>query len=103
MLPTQLSRTDPAEYAIALVDEAPTQLIGPPPTPFYERRAVVLSLIAFVGPLGLVPLWMSRRFGSRSKTIITLLYVAGTILFPIALIWYWCDYAIHPLVDALGK
>ncbi len=63
----------------------------------------MLSLIAVVGPLGLLPLWFSRRFGSRSKMTITLLYAAGTILFPIALIWYWCDYAISPLVDALGK
>ncbi len=103
MLPTQLARLEPAESAITVVDDAPIQLSFPPRTYVWEQRSVVLLLLTFAGPLGLIPLWFSRRFGTRGKSLITLAYFAGTILFPIAMIWYFCDFAIHPLVDALGK
>jgi len=101
--PVQLSRLEPDEKSISVVDDVPAHLVAPRPTYIWERRSVVLLLLAFLGPVGLLPLWFSRRFGTRGKTLITLGYFAGTILFPIAMIWYFCDYALHPLADALKR
>lgn len=104
MLPAELIRSAPPEDTIVILDEPALSVPVPASrVPTWERRSVVLGMIAFVGPLGLLLLWFSRRFGNRSKVLITLAYVAATILFPIALIWYFCDYALQPLVRALGK
>jgi hypothetical protein len=100
---TQLIQPERPVFAAEIIEDAPTTAVSTVATPFWERRDFVLGLIAFSGPPGIVMLWLSRRFGSRTKALISAAYIALTIVLPIALIWYWCDFAMNPLVDALGK
>lgn len=100
---TQIMQSERVVFPVEIVEDLPSPAIARPAVPVWERRDFVVALIAFSGPPGLLMLWLSRRFGSRTKLLISLGYLALTFLLPIALIWYWCDYAVSPLVDALGK
>lgn len=64
------------------------------------RRSVVIGLLLLVGPLGLPLLWISPKFSLPTKVITSLAYFGFTVLFPIALTWYWLDTAMQPLVEA---
>ena len=68
-----------------------------------DNRMAVIGLIAFLGPLGLLALWISQRFKTSTKIITTVAYVLLTILLPIAVIWYWLDYSTRPLLEAFGQ
>lgn len=67
------------------------------------NRFAVLGLIATLGPLGLVALWVSPSFSSPTKTIWTLGYLLVAVVLPIAIAIYWLDYSVRPLVDVLGR
>ena len=64
-----------------------------------NNRMAVIGLVAFLGPLGLLALWFSQRFKTRTKVITTAGYVLVTTVLPIAIIWYWLDYSMRPLLE----
>ena len=67
-----------------------------------KSRFAVLALIATLGPLGLVALWISPSFSSPTKTMWTLGYLLVAVVMPIAIAIYWLDFSVRPLVDVLG-
>ena len=71
--------------------------------PLLERRWVVLAILLCMGPLGLPLVWFNRRFSKLSKIVLTAGFVLVTIVFPIVLVWYWCEVAIRPLAEALAR
>ncbi len=73
--------------------------ISPTFAPVLNNRWVVLMLLAVVGPLGLPALWLSPRFKPWVKATITLVWFLLTAVVPLAIAWYWLDYALRPLVD----
>ncbi len=100
---TQLIPSERTVYSAEIVDDLEVPALSQPATPVWERRDVVVGLIAISGPPGLLMLWLSRRFAQRTKLLITLGYFALTVVFPIAMIWYWCNHALTPLVKALNR
>ena len=68
-----------------------------------NNRMAVIGLIALLGPLGLLALWFSQRFKTRTKVITTVAYVLLTTALPIAIIWYWLDYSMQPLLEVLRQ
>ena len=68
-----------------------------------NNRLAVIAIIAFIGPPGLLALWFSPRFAKPTKIITTVAYALLTIVLPLAIAWYWLEYALRPLVDAFGK
>ena len=70
---------------------------------YLQRRWVVLAILLCTGPIGLPLVWLSRRFSLLAKIGLTAGFVLLTVVLPIVLVWYWCDVAIHPLVEALGR
>ena len=68
-----------------------------------DNRMFVVGMIACAGPLGLLAMWFSQRFTKRTKVITTVSYVLLVIVAPLAVIWYWLDIALRPLVDVLGQ
>ena len=68
-----------------------------------ERPWVVLAILLCTGPIGLPLVWLSRRFSRLAKIGLTAGFVLLTVILPIVLVWYWCDVAIHPLVEALAR
>ncbi len=67
-----------------------------------DNRMVAVGLLLFVGPVGLLAVWMNRRFHRVTKIAWTTFYVALTVVVPIALTCYFCGWALRPLVDAFG-
>jgi len=67
-----------------------------------NNRWYVGMVIALIGPLGLPALWFSPRFSKPTKVVGTLIFVVMTTVVPLAVAWYFLDYRIRPLVDALG-
>lgn len=65
-----------------------------------NNRAIVIGMLALVGPLGLPALWFSPRFSKTTKIVATTLFLILTIVAPLALAWYWLEYSIRPFVDA---
>lgn len=68
-----------------------------------DNRLVVIGMITFVGPLGLLALWYSRRFSKLTKTLVTFSYAFLTFALPVAIVWYWLHTAMRPIVDVLGQ
>jgi len=100
---TQLIPSDRTVFPVEMVDDLPAPALVRPANPFWERRDFVVGLIAVSGPPGLLLLWLSRRFARRTKLLISLGYLALTVVFPVAMIWYWCNHALTPLVRALNR
>lgn len=100
---TQLIPSERAVFPAEIVDDLPAPVLARPAAPFWERRDFVVGLIAVSGPPGILLLWLSRRFAKRTKFLISCGYFALTVLFPIAMIWYWCNHALTPLVRALNR
>ena len=69
----------------------------------FDNRLVVTGLLLLVGPLGLPALWLNRRFSLTSKVLGTVGFVLLTVVFPLVMVWYWCQYATQPVVDAFVK
>ncbi len=69
---------------------------------FVDDRFLVISLLLVVGPLGLPLIWLNRRFSIWSKVGWTVVFVMVTVVFPIALVWYCCNTAMQPLLEAFG-
>jgi len=69
----------------------------------FDNRWLVVGLLLVAGPLGLPALWLSRRFSLAVKIATTALYATLTVAVPIGLVWYWCETAVRPVVDALVK
>ena len=68
-----------------------------------NNRMFVVGMIVCAGPLGLLAMWFSQRFTNRAKVIATVSYVLLAIVAPLAVIWYWWNIALWPLVDVLGQ
>jgi len=68
-----------------------------------NNRMFVVGMIACAGPLGLLAMWFSQRFTSRTKIITTVSYILLTIVAPLVVIWYWLNIALRPIVDVLGQ
>ncbi len=62
----------------------------------------MIAILLCGGPLGLPLMWCSRSFSRRSKIITTTAYFLFTVVFPLAIAWYFLDFALQPLVEALG-
>ncbi len=82
----EVATTDPAATLQAVVN----------------NRLFVFGMIACAGPLGLLALWFSQRFTNRAKVITTVSYLLLFIVAPLAVIWYWLNIALRPVVDVLG-
>ena len=67
-----------------------------------DNRWLVAALVLFAGPVGLPALWLSRRFSRGVKIGVSVAYAALTVALPVAMIWYWCEVSLRPLVDALA-
>ena len=81
-------------------EPTPVAAIAAPAT-LLSHRAIVLGLLLFVGPAALPALWFSPTFSMRSKIITSVIYVGLTILIPLAIMFYWLQIAIAPLMDVL--
>ena len=68
-----------------------------------NNRMFVVGMIACAGPLGLLAMWLSQRFTNRTKIIATVSYVLLAIVAPLAVIWYWLNIALRPVIDVLGQ
>ena len=68
-----------------------------------NNRMFVVGMIACTGPLGLLLMWFSQRFTNRTKVITTVSYILLAVVAPLAVIWYWWNIALRPLVDVLGQ
>jgi hypothetical protein len=68
-----------------------------------NNRAIVFAILLIAGPMGLPALWFSRRFSKPTKIVTTLAYVVGTVLLPIAAIYYYLEFSLLPLVNAFPK
>ena len=64
-----------------------------------NNRTFVIAMLVFVGPLGLPLLWFSPRFSKTTKIVTSVAYFLFTIVFPLAMAWYWLDVALGPLLD----
>lgn len=82
-----------------MAQRAPARILPPS----LERRWVVLAILLCAGPIGLPLVWLSSRFSKLAKIGLTAGFVLLTVILPIALVWYWCEMAIRPLVDALAR
>ncbi len=71
--------------------------------PSLERPWVVLAILLCAGPIGLPLVWLSSRFSKLAKIGLTVGFVLLTVIFPIVLVWYWCEVAIRPLVEVLAR
>ena len=83
-------------------DATPSQAIisiAPSLVPILNNRWIVIGLLAAVGPIGLPALWFSPRFKPWVKLTISIIYFLLTAFLPLALAWYWLDFALRPLVD----
>ena len=69
---------------------------------YVDNRLLVVSMMLVVGPLGLPLIWLNRRFSIWSKIGWTVVFVLFTVVLPIALVWYWCNTAMQPLLEAFG-
>ena len=67
-----------------------------------NNRLCVGIVIALIGPLGLPALWFSPRFSNQTKLLLTLFFVVITAVVPLAIAWYFLDYSVRPLVEALS-
>jgi hypothetical protein len=68
-----------------------------------NSRLAVMAILAVAGPLGLPALWLSSRFSKTAKLITTLVFVLATVVFPLALTYYWVEIALRPLIDAFQQ
>jgi hypothetical protein len=68
-----------------------------------NNRLAVVGIIALLGPLGLPALWFSPQFSKPTKIVTTVGYVLVVTVLPIAVMWYWLDTAMRPLVDVFGN
>ena len=68
-----------------------------------NNRLYVGIVIALIGPLGLPALWFSPRFSNRTKIVLTSIFVLMTAVVPLAVTWYFLDYSMQPLLDALVR
>jgi hypothetical protein len=68
-----------------------------------NNRLLVIGAIAMFGPLGFPALWFSPRFSAPIKIVTTVVYVMVTTIIPLAIIWYWLDYSLWPLVEAFSR
>jgi len=71
--------------------------------PSLERRWVVLAILLCTGPIGLPLVWLSSRFSKLAKIGLTAGFVLLTVIFPIVLVWYWCEVAIRPVVEVFAR
>ena len=67
-----------------------------------DNRFFVIAILLCAGPIGLPALWFSRRFSRRSKIITTTGYFLCTAILPLAIAWYFLDFALRPIVDSLS-
>jgi len=95
--------------AVSLIDDHPGQSqdvaatdLGATFQSVVNNRLFVFGMIACAGPLGLLAMWFSQRFTNRAKVITTVSYVLLAIVAPLAVIWYWWNIALRPLIDVLG-
>jgi hypothetical protein len=68
-----------------------------------DNRWLVVGLLLVAGPMGLPALWFSRRFSKGVKIGVSIAYAVVTVALPVAMVWYWCETAVRPLVDALAR
>ena len=71
--------------------------------PITDNRLIVVGMIVFLGPLGLLALWFSRRFSKSTKVLTTVSYVLVAFVLPLAITWYWLNVSLRPLVDMFAK
>jgi hypothetical protein len=71
--------------------------------PALERRWVAIAIVLCAGPIGLPLVWLSSRFSRLAKISLSASFVLLTVIVPIALVWYWCEVPIRPLVEALAR
>ncbi len=82
-----------SQTAISTLDSAVHRVLS--------SRLLVTVILATCGPMGLPALWLSPRFSRSGKVLLTTLFLAFTIVFPIAMAWYWLDIAVRPVLEAL--
>ena len=66
-----------------------------------DNRLVVIGILLCAGPLGLPALWFSRSFSRVTKVVTTIAYFVFTAVLPLVIAWYWLDFAVQPLREAL--
>ena len=76
--------------------------IGGPLGYVLKRRWAIVAILLTVGPLGLPALWFSERFSKLAKILTTVGFFLGTVVLPLAVLWYWLNVALRPLVDTLS-
>lgn len=96
-VPAAASRDLPvSRHPLAMIE------VTTPATAWLDNRWIVTGLLLTVGPVGLLALWLSRRFSRCTKIITTVLFFLATVVLPLAAAWYFCDFALRPLVDAMA-
>ena len=98
----ELLITEPMSQT-ANFEPAPASLhIDPTIARALDNRLIVIAIVAVAGPLGLPALWFSRRFNRPTKIVATAAYLLLTVVFPLVMVYYWCELALRPLVDAFA-
>jgi hypothetical protein len=80
---------------------SPTSL--EPVRKFLDSYWVAAGALLLVGPIGLPVVWLNRRIAWWLKIVITAALIGLTVVLPLALVIYWCEIAIRPLVDVMAK
>ena len=102
--PIHVATSRPALAAAAEVPPPAAAIaLNPAISRWLSNRLVVVSLLAIAGPLGLPALWLSPRFSRTAKILTTALFLFVTVVFPLALAYYWLEIALRPLVDVFGE
>jgi hypothetical protein len=52
-----------------------------------------------LGPLGLPLLWFSDKYSTRTKILVSVSVIGGTVVLPMLIIVYWLNVALQPLLE----
>ncbi|WP_207394778.1 hypothetical protein [Bremerella alba] len=68
-----------------------------------RSHTIIWIVILSIGPLGLPLLWVSPKYPTWSKVLISLATVFFTIILPILVVIYCGEFLVRPVLDALEE
>lgn len=83
----------------------PSELItiSPAVKRLLASRWTIYGVLLCCGPIGLPLLWLSPRISTLTKSAVTVLLMSVTLILPIIIYWYCCEWLLRPLANALGR
>lgn len=68
-----------------------------------RSHTIIWIVILSIGPLGLPLLWLSPKYPTWSKVLISLATVFFTVILPILVVIYCGEFLVRPVLDALEE